>query len=187
MRRLLQIVFCLLTSLLLVLPHAWVGAAFQWQQYRLKSTLAQRISAENGHERLLSLSFGIDDFEKGKIKNFHWRNNSEFTYKGVFYDIIETEYSGNQIRLKVYADYEETVSHTQQKQVLALLWKNQSNPNKNTTGFFGILKSFFIQPSSKIAFSTLYYTDINHNFAYKNPLYTYFFYSLTDPPPQLKG
>lgn len=184
LKKFFQLLSLVVAGLLLVLPHLWVGSWFQWQQYQLKTGLAQRLSARNGNEQRVDFSFNSADFNAGKIEDFYWRNETEFTYKGIFYDVLQTEFSETHILIKAFADYEETVSHTRQKEILATLWKNQNNPNK-TSGFFGILKSFFLSPNLKTDVLTTVSKDVSHSFAYQNSRYNFLYADLSDRPPQL--
>lgn len=184
LKKFFQLLSLVVVGLLLVLPHLWVGSLFKWQQSQLKTSLIQRLSARYGNEQRVDFSFDSADFNAGKIEDFYWRNETEFTYKGIFYDVLQTEFSETRILIKAFADFEETISNTRQKEILATLWKNQNNPNK-TGGFFGILKSFFLSPSINHSLLTQPSKDVSHTFACQQSLYTFLYADLSDRPPQL--
>lgn len=143
MKNFLQIVFCFLACSLLVMPHLWVGAAFQYRQYQFTASLAQRMESEKGGNRIRFFVFDKTEMETGKLPEFTWRNATEFTFEGVFFDLLESKTVDNQLHITAFADFEETVYHNKQEEIWVRLWNSQNN-DRTSLRFIKLLNTSYV-------------------------------------------
>lgn len=120
MRRIITI------SLLLaiVLPYAGTEAWLRWQQKKVKKAVKWRMIGGLQKEELMVLKFSTEE-TKTKLS---WKHSREFSFKGQWYDIVDTTLRGDSTEYLVWHDHEETALSKKLDFLVKSIWQN--NPGR---------------------------------------------------------
>ncbi|MBK6565423.1 MAG: hypothetical protein IPG18_09565 [Saprospiraceae bacterium] len=133
-------VFILFCMICLIIPPLVTSTAIHYQKKKIKSEVKKMILSALDKNELEHLKFS----QKEINTVLKWEHSQEFEYKGMMFDIVQTEIKGDSVFYLCWPDYEEATLKKRQKQIVSLLMSNDSHSKKSRKKLQDYFKQLFV-------------------------------------------
>jgi hypothetical protein len=107
---------------------------------KIKREVKLEILAGLDRKHLVTLKFSRKDSQE----KLDWEHEAEFEYRGVMYDVVESEVCGDSIAYVCYPDRKETALNNQIRKLVAFYVANQPQNRENNQRVMNFFKTLFL-------------------------------------------